>query len=71
MEHNTDRAGDLEVQDYRPYQPQDQLGVPVCYVVISDVDQLDLSKSNNSRINLGAPGALEGCGFGQDLPAGV
>lgn len=42
MEHNTDRAGDLEVQDYCPYQPQDQLGVPICYVVISDVDQLDL-----------------------------
>lgn len=52
MEQNTDRAGDLEVKDYCPYQPQDQLGVPVCYVIISDVDQLDLRERNNSRINL-------------------
>lgn len=50
MEHNTDRAGDLEVQDYCPYQPQDQLGVPVCYVIISDVDQLDLSKQTVKSI---------------------
>lgn len=52
MEHNTDRAVDLEVKDYCPYQPQDQLGVPVCYVIISDVDQLDLRETNNNRINL-------------------
>lgn len=60
MEHNTDRAGDLEVQDNCPYQPQDQLGVPVCYVIVSDVDQLDLKERNNSRVNpvaLGATGS--------------
>lgn len=51
MEHNTDRAGDLEVQDNCPYQPQDQLGVPVCYVIVSDVDQLDLRETNNNSIN--------------------
>lgn len=71
MEHNTDRAGDLEVQNNCPYQPQDQLGVPVCYVIVSDVDQLDLRERNNSRVNLGAPGASGGHGFKGALPAGV
>lgn len=42
MEHNTDRCGDLEVQDDGPYQAQSQLGVSVRYVVVSDVHQLDL-----------------------------
>lgn len=71
MEHNTDRAGDLEVQDNCPYQPQDQLGVPVCYVIVSDVDQLDLKERNNSRVNLGASGASAGRVFRRALPAGV
>lgn len=70
MEHNTDRAGDLEVQDNCPYQAQDQLGVPVCYVIISDIDQLDL-RERNSRVNLGAPGTSGGRGFKGVLPAGV
>lgn len=71
MEHNTDRAGDLEVQDNCPYQPQDQLGVPVCYVIISDVDQLDLRKRDNNGVSLGSAGASGGGVFGRALPAGA
>lgn len=32
----------LEVKDDGPYQPQGQLGVSICNVVVSDVDQFDL-----------------------------
>lgn len=42
MEHDTDRAGDLEVQDDGPDQAQGQLGVAVCDVIVPDVHQLDL-----------------------------
>lgn len=42
MEHNTDRCGDLEVEDDGPYQAQGQLGVSVRNVVVSDVHQLHL-----------------------------
>lgn len=53
------------MQDNCPYQPQDQLGVPVCYVIVTDVDQLDLNKRNNSRVNPGASGASGGRVFRQ------
>ena len=47
MEHNTDRAGDLEVEDDGPDQAKRQLGVPVCNVIVPDVHQLDLRRRRN------------------------
>ena len=32
----------LEVKDNGPYQPQGQLGVSICNVIIPDVDQFNL-----------------------------
>lgn len=41
-ELNTDRGGDLEVEDDGPYKPQRKLGISVCNVIIPNVHQLDL-----------------------------
>lgn len=41
-ELNTDRRGDLEVEDDGPYEPQRKLGISVSDVIIPDVHQLDL-----------------------------
>lgn len=49
MEHNTDRSGDLEMEDDGPYQPQGELGVSICYVIISDVNQLDLRRQKQAK----------------------
>lgn len=49
MEHNTDRAGDLEVEDDGPDQTQGQLRVSICYVIISDVHQLDLGNRHKYK----------------------
>lgn len=35
----------LEVEDDGPYQPQGQLGVSIGYVIVPDIDQLDLKGS--------------------------
>ena len=48
MERNTDRAGDLEVEDDGPDQAQRQLGVPICNVIVPDVHQLDLRRQSNT-----------------------
>lgn len=49
MEHNTDRSGDLEVEDDGPYQPQGELGVSICDVIISDVNQLNLRRQKQAK----------------------
>lgn len=41
-ELNTDRIGDLEVQDDGPNETQRQLWVSVCNVIVPDIHQLDL-----------------------------
>lgn len=41
-ELNTDRIGDLEVEDDGPYETQCKLRVSVGNIVISDIHQLDL-----------------------------
>lgn len=45
LELKTDRAGDLEVEDDGPYEPQSKLGISICYVIIPNVHQLDLGRS--------------------------
>lgn len=41
-ELNTDRIGDLEVEDDGPYETQCKLRVSVGNIVIPDIHQLDL-----------------------------
>lgn len=42
----------LKVQNYGPYQPQSQFGIPICYVIISNVNQFHLpwQKENTEKI---------------------
>lgn len=49
-ELNTDRGGDLEVEDDSPYEPQRKLGISVCDVIIPDVHQLDLGLAEINKI---------------------
>lgn len=49
MELNTDRAGDLEVEDDGPDQAQRQLGVAVGDVIVPDVHQLDLRRRRHAE----------------------
>lgn len=41
-ELNTDRGGDLEVEDDGPYKPQGKFGISICDIIIPNVHQLDL-----------------------------
>lgn len=41
-ELNTDRGGDLEVEDDGPYEPQRKLWISICDIIIPNVHQLDL-----------------------------
>lgn len=42
------------MQNYGPYQAQSQFGIPICYVIISDVNQfhLPLWKENTDKIEI-------------------
>ena len=42
----------LEVKDDGPYQAQGQLGVSISDVIISDVDQFDLSQMGHKYVQL-------------------
>lgn len=42
-------AAYLEVEDNRPYEPQGELGVAICNVVIADVHQFHLKEQQNGQ----------------------
>lgn len=41
------------MEDDCPYQPEGQLGVPIRYVIIPDVDQFDLNVCGYHQYHLG------------------
>lgn len=46
----------LEVEDNRPYEPQGELGVAICNVVIADVHQFHLKEKQNGQNPVSHPG---------------